>query len=282
MLLRFVIFVVMAMGLGGFGTVAWLSTRQPPKPPVVAHAPPPPPVQHAILAAAVPLRAGTLVRPEDLSSVSVASIPAGAQEDSQVTRASLVGAMIRRSLDANAPLLAADVLRPGDHGFLAAVLEPGTCAASVGVDAVSGNAGLIWPGDRVDLILTQELDAPGLPASHHIAAETVLSDVRVIAIDQLLARGVAPTAEAAGIQRTVTLEATAEQARRIAVATKLGRLSLAVRAAEQTASDQPAARVTTVWAGDVSPALGRPKAASGQGATLRLYRGVEDGKEFRF
>ena len=77
-------------------------------------------------------------------------------------------------------------------------------AASVGVDAVSGSSGLIWPGDHVDLILTQTLDDPLLPASHRIAAETVLSDVRVIAIDQLLARGVAPASETAGTARTVT------------------------------------------------------------------------------
>ncbi len=279
MFLRLTIFVVLALGLGGFGTVAWLAVRQPPKPQVIAHIAPMP-VRHVILAAATPMRAGTLVRPDDLLPLAVASIPAGAQEDSQAVRASLVGAMVRRSVDAHAPLLASDILRPGDHGFLAAVLAPGTCAASVGVDAVSGNAGLIWPGDHVDLILTQELETAGVPASHRVAAETVLSNVRVIAIDELLARGVAPAPQAAGLQRTVTLEVTAQQARDIAVATRLGRLSLAVRAAEQNVASTPAP-VVTVWAGDVSPALGRPK-PSRQGAVLRLYDGTAEGKELRF
>ena len=58
----------------------------------------------------------------------------------------------------------ADVLRPRDRGFLAAVLAPGTRAVSIAVDPVSGVGGLIWPGDRVDVILTQEI-----PASRHDA-----------------------------------------------------------------------------------------------------------------
>ena len=175
-------------------------------------------------------------------------------------------------------------MRPGEHGFLAAVLGPNMRAASVGVDAVSGSAGLIWPGDHVDLILTQQLEDPALPPSRKVAAETVLSDVRVIAIDQLLARGVAPPAEGAGISRTVTLEVTTGQAERIAVATRLGRLSLAVRSADGAdTADASEVSVQTTWGGDVSPALGRPApAAKDGGATLRLFSGGADGKEFRF
>ena len=65
--------------------------------------------------------------------------------------------MVRRSMVADEPVLPADVMRPGDHGFLAAVLEPGRLAVTVGVDAITGTAGLIWPGDHVDLILTQSM-----------------------------------------------------------------------------------------------------------------------------
>ena len=86
-------------------------------------------------------------------------------------RTGLTGAMVRRSLGAGEFLLATDVMRPGDHGFLAAVLGPDMRAASVGVDNVSGSAGLIWPGDRVDLILTQSLDDPALPPARKVAAE---------------------------------------------------------------------------------------------------------------
>ena len=74
-----------------------------------------------------------------------------------------------------------DVLRPTDGGFLAAVLAPNHRAVSVAVDAVSGTAGLIWPGDRVDLILTQTNDEAGVPLGRRTFGETVLRDLRVIA-----------------------------------------------------------------------------------------------------
>src|SRR6185503_945160 len=98
------------------------------------------------LVALRPLRAGTLIKPEDLTGLEteVAAAPAGARIDSRETRAELFGAMVRRSLPQGDPMLAEDVLRPGDRGFLAAVLGPDMRAVSVGVDAVSGTAGLIW------------------------------------------------------------------------------------------------------------------------------------------
>jgi pilus assembly protein CpaB len=100
--------------------------------------------------------------------------------------------MIRRSVSEGQPILPSDVVRPGDHGFLAAVPGPNMRAITVAVDAVSGTAGLIWPGDRIDLILTQMLDDPALAAGRRVAAETVLSDVRVIAVDQQIVQGQAP------------------------------------------------------------------------------------------
>ena len=283
MLIRLAVFGLLALGLAGFGTVAWLATRPPPTPPTVAAAPLPPPVHHIILAAAGTLRAGTLLKAEDVASQEVPELPASAQEDSPAMRAGLTGAMLRRSLSRGDPILAEDVMRPGDHGFLAAVLGPDMRAATVAVDNVSGSAGLIWPGDRVDLILTQALEDPALPPSRRVAAETVLANVRVIAIDQLLARGVAP-ANDVGSGRTVTLEVTPAQAARIAVATRLGRLSLAVRSADEGAGPASELAAQTTWGGDVSAALARPTPPSAKeaGTTLRLFQGAADGKEFRF
>ena len=284
MLIRVAVFALLALGLGGFGTVAWLVTRPPPAPPVALAEAPLPPVRHVVLAAANPLRAGTLLKSEDLVAQDTPEPPPGAQEDNAAMRAGLTGAMLRRSLSRGDAVLAGDVMRPGDHGFLAAVLGPDMRAATVAVDNVSGSAGLIWPGDRVDLILTQALEDPTLPLSRRVAGETVLGDVRVIAIDQLLARGVAPASDV-GSGRTVTLEVTAAQAERIAVATRLGRLSLAVRSADEAGPVPDASpAVKTTWGGDVSPALSRPAPASAKdaGTMLRLFQGSADGKEFRF
>ena len=139
--------------------------------------------------------------------------------------------MVRRSMVANEPVLPADVMRPGDHGFLAAVLAPGRLAVTVGVDAITGTAGLIWPGDHVDLILTQSMSGANVPPGRQVAGETVLTDVRVIAIDQQLVQGAGSDSAKAQPARTVTLEVTPAQAEQVAVATRLGHLSLAVRSA---------------------------------------------------
>jgi pilus assembly protein CpaB len=279
MLLRIAMIMTMLLGLGGFGTVAVLLFRPAPAP--VAPPPPlPPPPQHwSVLAAAGALRAGTLLRPEDLTVADVTALPPGAMEGAAASRTGLAGAMLRRSLSIGEVLQSGDVMRPGDHGFLAAVLQPGHRAASVAVDSVSGSAGLIWPGDHVDVILTLALEDQSLPASRKVAAETVLADVRVIAVDQLLVHGVAPS-EGSVASHTVTLDVTPPEAERVAVAARLGRLSLSVRSAE-AGPPEPAAP-TTIWGGDVSAALGRPAPSTGNGFVLKMYLGEADGKEFRF
>ncbi len=283
MLLRVALFTLMAIGLGGFGTVAWYSMRPAPPPVTQAEAPPP----HAMmLAAAHPLRAGSLLKPEDVTAQDVIAtdLPAGAKLDTPVARAELIGAMIRRSLAQSEALLPADLLHPGDHGFLAAVLGAGKRAISVGVDAVSGTAGLIWPGDRVDLVLTQSQDDVTLPAGKRVSAETVLTDVRVIAIDQQLVQGASPGVSDAQPARTVTLEVSPPEAERVAVAVKLGRLSLAVRSADP-APDTDAVAGTdgarpVTWGGDVSSALSLGH--QGGSGTLTVFQGAADGKEFHF
>jgi pilus assembly protein CpaB len=157
MVLRIMFFALMAVGLVGFGTVAWISTRPPPPPPHVAA--PPPPAKVAVLGAARPLRAGSLLKPEDLAAkeILVSDRSDDMSADTPDARRALSGAMVRRSLSAGEPIRPSDVMRPGDHGFLAAVLQPGMRAVTVAVDATTGAAGLIWPGDRVDLILTQTI-----------------------------------------------------------------------------------------------------------------------------
>jgi pilus assembly protein CpaB len=283
MILRFALFALMAFGLLGFGVVAWVATH--PAPPEG----PPQPVQIAIVVLSHDVRAGSLLRSEDLASKPLppTQTPDGALKDSVDARRELVGGMVRHSLSTGDVLRATDVMRPGDHGFLAAVLQPGMRAVTVGVDAVSGTAGLIWPGDHVDVILTQTMDDASLPVGRRVAAETVLQNVRVIAIDRLLVQGAADSAtpDAQGA-RTVTLEVTEEQAERVEVAGRIGRLSLTVRAAEQTAAQTLPADTPPIWAADVSRALvGRPPPPPVPGPApnmLRVFQGAGDGREYRF
>lgn len=279
-LLALVLLLVLAC-LGGMG---WLLLAAAPEPAPMAEAAPtqPPAAMETILAAARPLRAGNLLGPEDLAPLRLpaGSAPAGARPDTPASRAELLGGMLRHSLEAGTALRAGeDVIRPGDRGFLAAVLAPGMRAVSIGVDAVTGTAGLIWPGDRVDLLLSQALDHPDLPAARRVAGETVLADLRVVAIDQRLVQGALTLENGAERgNRTVTLEVTPAQAERVAVSARLGRLALTVRAAlPQAAAEAP--RLPLTWGGDVSSALqGGPTG----GSVLRLFQGPAKAEEIRF
>jgi pilus assembly protein CpaB len=278
MIVRLAFFALMSLGLLGFGTVAWIATRPPPPDGATLAAA----AKVIVLVAAHPVRAGNLLKPEDLTSKEVTAGIAGddGSLDTQDARHALAGAMVRSSLEVGDIVRTKDVMRPGDHGFLAAVLGPGMRAVSVGVDAITGTAGLIWPGDRIDLILTQAIGDASLPVGRRIAAETVLSDVRVIAIDQQLVQGVAPDGTE-GKARTVTMEVTSDQAERVSVATRLGRLSLAVRSADHAPVAAAADPPKTTWASDVSPALGAD-VAQGTRSVLHVFQGAADGKEFRF
>jgi pilus assembly protein CpaB len=281
MVLRVVFFALMALGLIGFGTVAWISTRPPAS---AAAVPVALPQKIAVLAAARVIHAGTLLRPEDLVAKEVPRNEVGpdAMADTPEARRELSGAMVRRGFGAGELVHPTDVMHPGDHGFLAAVLLPGMRALTVGVDAITGTAGLIWPGDRVDLILTQVMPDSVGPPGRRVAAETVLTDVRVIAIDQQLVQGAAPgsTDQPA---RTVTLEVNRDQAERVSVATRLGRLSLAVRSADISHGKPVVGGPTgTVWASDVSAALGQDTKAPVVTHPVHVFSGSADGKEFHF
>ena len=245
-------------------------------PPVAVTKVDPPPLLNTYLVAAHPLPAGTLAREEDFAtkSVPVRDLPDGAMLDTPDARTGLRGSLVRAFLDTGHPITANDVLRPRDRGFLASVLQPGTRAISIAVDAVSGVSGLIWPGDHVDVVLTHEI-ASADPA-HHALSETVVSDVRIIGIDQEIVQG-APTAStsAGKVVRTVTLQVAPNQVEKIMVAGHLGTLALAIRAA----ADQPSLVSSTgTFGGDVSPAL----AAEGKGTTVRVLEGGGVAKDFKF
>jgi pilus assembly protein CpaB len=126
-------------------------------------------------------------------------------------------------------------------------LAPGSRAISIKVDAESGVSGLIWPGDYVDIVLTHSAtptvnankpsrdgDTSASPQSPPGLSETVLRNVRIIAIDQEIMQGVpANNATAGKDTHTVSLQLAPEQVEKITVAQHLGKLSLAARAVEQ-------------------------------------------------
>lgn len=278
MLLRWILAVSLLLCSFAFAVIAW-NASQPAAVagPAPAATPEAPPARVAVLAARGPIRPGTLLKDTDVAvrELTPDQVPPDAFLNDDTGRAELTGALVRRYLGPNEVLQRGDVLRPRERGFLAAVLRPSMRAISIGVDAVTGTAGLIWPGDQVDLILTQELDASSAPISRRVVGETVLSNVRVIAVDQELSQGGGGGAllgGARGIARTVTLEVTNNQAERIAVAERLGRLSLAVRPIDAD-TPQGGAGGGAVFGADVSPALLRN--ISPAGARIRVFHGGE-------
>jgi len=269
MFLRILVVLSLVLSATGLGILA-MQLMQPPQhhpqvarveaPPVVAPAP-----RVRMLVAARPLSIGTLLKDDDLREMEVPgdTIPDGAFIGGQESLAELRGALLRRFVDPNSPIIRTDVLRPRDRGFLAAVLRPGTRAISIGVDVVTGASGLIWPGDEVDLILTQNLntgeqgrESPG----RRVVGETILAAVRIIAVDQQISHSGADATIGRVVARTVTLEVTPEQAERVAVAMQLGRISLSVRSIEGV-PEASGPRPSLVFGSDVSSALTGPQTA---------------------
>lgn len=242
---RRIVFIVIALLAGGatiFLGRAWLaaqrSTHIEAKAPVVQQKP-----TKMVLVAHGDLHAGQFVRPENLhwqawpeDGISSSYIVSG-----QHQLEDYVGAIVRNGIGDGEPITDARVVRPGDRGFLAAVLRPGYRAVTVALTPSEALAGMVFPGDHVDLIATMALSDPsdkddsnGSPVQHH-ASETILSDLRVLALDQRAD----DQKKEAEVAKTATLEVTPKQAEIVAVAGDIGKLSLSLRSLER--DDTPAA-----------------------------------------
>lgn len=156
----------------------------------------------------------------------------------------LVGTVVRHNITAGQPVTQGSLVHPDDRGFLAAALGAGMRAVTVRVSAEQGVAGFVFPGDRVDLILSQEIsvkEGSSYPDEELHTAETIVQNIRVLATDQ---RFEAEDDEGKTPVRTfgtVTLEATPDIAQKIAVAQGMGKLSLSLRPIAESAGGLDAA-----------------------------------------
>jgi pilus assembly protein CpaB len=170
-----------------------------------------------------------------------------------------VGTVVRRGIVASGPITADNLIKLGDRGFLAAVLKAGTRAISVRVDETTGVSGLIYPGDRIDLILTHEVGVKGKDSdsgaeSKVRVSETILANVRVIAIDQSI-EDLKSAKNQARSPKNVTIEVTPHQAEMITVATRMGTLTLTLQSLACQGGE-----AQTAGASD-TPNCGEPKSA---------------------
>ena len=186
----------------------------------------------------------------------------------------LEGAVVRTGLTEGEPLTRGRIVRPGDRGFLAAVLRPDMRAVSVPINATTGIAGFVFPGDNVDLLLTHKLTRNDIVRR---ATETLLRNVRVLAVDQRVNDQQGKPV----LGKTATLEVTSKQAEVIAVALDIGRLSLALRSlsteteAAPVAADLTAPSKTYTWDSQASQLIGRPAGATTRTQKVRVVRGGE-------
>jgi pilus assembly protein CpaB len=228
-----------------------------------------------VLVASGDLPAGQFVRPDNLhwQAWPEASIAENYIVQGKGKLEDYVGAVVRSGLTNGEPIAEGRVVRPGDRGFMAAVLTPGNRAITVPVTPSSGLAGFVFPGDRVDVILTLTIQPEKDGQKEGIerrASETVLTDIRVLATDQ---RADDQKREVT-IAKTATLEVTPKQAEVIAVASEMGKLSLSLRSLAQEGA-QVAEANTHTWDNDAARLLRSLPRGAGAGRTVTVVRGSE-------
>lgn len=218
-----------------------------------------------VLVATKPLPVGTILGPDAIrfqpwpkDLVDGAYYVKGA---ANVDPLKMQGMVVRSAITVGQPLTQGALVSPGDRGFLAAALTPGMRAVTVSVSGASSVAGFIFPGDRVDVMLTQDVaptgSGPGQDGQTLHASETIMRNVRVLATDQRTDN--VPTPDGKTDVRNfslVTVEATPKMAEEIAVSQHLGAISLSLRPLADTTEQLEQA----VAAGDVKvPAGTNPK-----------------------
>src|SRR6185503_18094847 len=190
-----------------------------------AQAAPAVPVGPKVLVAKKAMAVGTIVDAESLGwqpwpkELMQSAYYSEGQSDSDPQK--LLGTVVRYQVTAGQPLTRGALVGPKDRGFLAAALGPGMRAITVPVNASTGVAGFVFPGDHVDMVLTQQVqgggDGPALKVS-----ETIVRNLRVMATDQRIdSKGEDGKTEVKTFAN-VTLEATPRIAEKIAVAQSMG------------------------------------------------------------
>jgi pilus assembly protein CpaB len=219
--------VVLTIALGAGGVAAYLARGTD------APRPEPQPVAQLstteILVAKSDIGLGQSVKADDLQWQTW---PASAASNSFIRRnnddsmKSVIGSIARSPFIAGEPIREQKLVKANGSGFMAAILPTGMRAISTEISPETGAGGFILPNDRVDVILSKREKNPDKTGADVINSEIILSNVRVLAIDQ------APKekeGQNAVVGKTVTLELKPEQAETLARARQGGTLALALR-----------------------------------------------------
>src|SRR6476659_6197453 len=208
------------------------------------------PVGPKVLVAKKALPAGTIIAPE---SLAYQPWPKELMQSAYYVEVSpdgdprkLLGTVVRYPITAGQPVTRGSLVGPQDRGFLAAALGPGMRAITVPVNVSSGVAGFVFPGDHVDMVLTQQVEGGGDGPSLKVS-ETIIRNVRVLATDQRITDKDKDGKTEVKTFSNVTMEVTPRIAEKIAVAQSMGTLSLSRR----SIADNTAELERAVAAGDV-------------------------------
>ncbi|WP_214474163.1 Flp pilus assembly protein CpaB [Mesorhizobium sp. dw_380] len=180
-----------------------------------------------VVVAAVPLKFGDPLSADKLREIAwpAGAIPAGSFK---TTKEALAGEGTRQALQAisvNEPILATKITGPGQRATLSAVLGDGMKAVSIRVNDVLGVAGFVFPGDRVDILLTRTVR--GDEGADKSFVDVLLQSMKVLAIDQVAD----VSKDSPTVVKSVTLEASTKDAQKLTLAAGAGQLSLALRQA---------------------------------------------------
>ncbi|MEX0298338.1 MAG: Flp pilus assembly protein CpaB [Kordiimonas sp.] len=199
-----------------------------------------------ILVAKRDLHVGTILKPEDAGwqAWPQAGLTSAYYVSKQDKLKSVHGKVVRVPITAGEPVTKTSIVAQGERGFLAAILTPGMRAVSIKLSPTAGIGGFVFPGDRVDVILTHELKVSR--SETYQVAETVFQNVRILAVDQK-----SQTDDKVKIAKTATIEVTPKMAEKVAMLSNIGTLSLSLRSLAQTAEgtgadpDSPPVPTTT-------------------------------------
>ena len=213
---------------------AWLYFRPKPVAPARRAAPPPKPLP-VVLTASKGLKVGSLITANDIiwSPLKNGAILSAHMLRGKTKPADVIGAVVRREVQRDTPLTWSSIVRPGQYGFLAAALLPDHRAVTIMVNRATSQAGLIYPGDRVDVILTVKVNNENTRKTSTYTG-TILENIRVVAVNRQVESSRSNQAQASkkasrSGASTITLEVLPTDAERLVLATSRGDISLAMR-----------------------------------------------------
>lgn len=266
------VIIVSALAFGAAATLgARVLLKSPPKAPDAAQVVQVKAEHATIVVVSRPLPFGARVTPDAVREIPW---PADAVPKGVVTRSAdlFAGAprTVLKPLVENEPLMTSALSEPGRPASLSGMIGKNMSAVTIRVDDVVGVAGFVQPEDRVDVLMTRadRLAEPAGGAGAQSFSDTILRNVRVLGTDQT----VEPTASARPA-RSVTIEVTNSEAQKIALASSVGQLSLALRN-NQPDGDIDAGTRTTLRELGLSAVAARDPVAVNP-STVTVTRGTE-------